>query len=91
MWTDHGHSGKCNEIRFYNGAIGMGRKHGFSFSWKRATGISGMKSRVSRKTGIPLTRSGRQRKVGRAAGCCVPLAFIAVCVASVCTGLKVFA
>lgn len=91
MWTDHGHSGKYNEIRFYNGAIGMGRKHGFSFSWKRATGISGMKSRVSRKTGIPLTRSGRQRKVGRAAGCCVPLAFIAVCVASVCTGLKVFA
>ena len=90
MWTDHGHSGKYNEIRFYNGAIGMGRKHGFSFSWKRATGISGMKSRVSRKTGIPLTRSGRQRKVGRAAGCCVPLAFMTICAASVCIGLKAF-
>jgi hypothetical protein len=54
----------------------MGRKHGFSFSWKRATGISGMKGRVSRKTGVPLSRSGRQRKVGRAAGCCVPIAII---------------
>ena len=43
----------------------MGRKYGFSFSWKRATGISGAKGRISRKTGIPLTRSGRQRKVGR--------------------------
>lgn len=52
----------------------MGRKHGFSFSWKRATGISGMKNRISRKTGIPLTRSGRQRKIGRAVGCCVPVA-----------------
>jgi hypothetical protein len=53
----------------------MGRKHGFSFSWKRASGISGMKGKISRKTGVPLTRSGRQRKVGRAAGCCVPIAF----------------
>ncbi len=43
----------------------MGRKHGFSFSWKRATGISGAKGRISRKIGAPLTRSGRQRKVGR--------------------------
>ncbi|HRS71422.1 MAG TPA: hypothetical protein P5175_06180 [Anaerohalosphaeraceae bacterium] len=49
----------------------MGRKFGFSFSWKRALGISGAKSRISRKIGIPLTRSGRQRKVGRAAGCFV--------------------
>jgi hypothetical protein len=43
----------------------MGRKYGFSYSWKRATGISGAKGRISRKTGVPLTRSGRQRKVGR--------------------------
>lgn len=52
----------------------MGRKYGFSFSWKRAVGISGMKSRISRQIGIPLTRSGRQRKVGHALGCCVPIA-----------------
>ena len=34
------------------------------FSWKRATGITKMKTRVSRSTGVPLTRSGRQRKLG---------------------------
>jgi hypothetical protein len=36
------------------------------FSWKRAVGVTRAKSRISRKTGIPLTKSGRQRKVGRA-------------------------
>jgi hypothetical protein len=35
------------------------------FSWKRFVGISSAKRSVSRKIGIPLTRSGRQRKVGR--------------------------
>jgi len=49
------------------------RKYGFSFSWKRAVGISGMKARLSREIGIPLTRSGRQRKVGRMLGCSVLL------------------
>lgn len=52
----------------------MGRKFGLSFSWKRATGISGAKHKISRKTGIPLTRSGRRRKVGRKAGCFVATA-----------------
>lgn len=52
----------------------MGKKHGFSFSWKRATGVSGAKGRLSRKLGVPLTRSGRQRKLGRGMGCCIPLA-----------------
>jgi hypothetical protein len=51
------------------------RKYGVSFSWKRATGISAMKARISRKTGIPLSRSGRQRKIGRMTGCCIPFAF----------------
>jgi hypothetical protein len=41
------------------------------FSWKRATGISAAKSRISRKIGIPLTRSGRQRKLGAALGGCM--------------------
>jgi hypothetical protein len=54
----------------------MGKKYGFSFSWKRALGISAAKGRISRKIGIPLTRSGRQRKVGRAAGCLVIFAAI---------------
>jgi len=41
------------------------------FSWKRALGISKTKARISRKIGIPLTRSGRQRKFGKMMGCCV--------------------
>jgi hypothetical protein len=51
----------------------MGRKFGFSFSWKRAVGISGLKNRISRKTGIPLTSQGRQRKLGRMMGCSIVL------------------
>ena len=35
------------------------------FSWKRATGVTRAKTRISRATGIPLTKSGRQRKVGK--------------------------
>ena len=34
------------------------------FSWRRFVGISAFKARISRKIGIPLTRSGRQRKLG---------------------------
>lgn len=34
------------------------------FSWRRLIGISAFKSRVSRKIGIPLTVSGRRRKLG---------------------------
>jgi len=54
----------------------MGRKYGFSFSWKRALGISAAKGRLSRKLGVPLTRQGRQRKAGKAMGCCVPLGIL---------------
>jgi hypothetical protein len=35
------------------------------FSWNRLLGISAAKSRISRKIGIPLTKSGRQQKIGR--------------------------
>ena len=56
----------------------MGRKRstgipGLSFSWRRALGISQAQGRLSRQIGIPVSRSGRQRKVGRMTGCCVPL------------------
>jgi hypothetical protein len=34
------------------------------FSWKRLLGVSAAKRRASRATGVPWTRSGRQRKVG---------------------------
>lgn len=40
-------------------------KYGFSFSWKRALGISAAKQRFARKTGIPTTQSGLEKKVGR--------------------------
>jgi hypothetical protein len=35
------------------------------FSIWRLLGVSAAKARVSRKTGIPLSRSGRQAKLGR--------------------------
>lgn len=47
----------------------MGKKFGVSFSAKRAFGISSAKSKISRATGIPTTRQGRQRKIGQAVGC----------------------
>jgi hypothetical protein len=54
------------------------------FSWNRFLGITKAKRRISRATGIPLTRSGRQRKVGAATGCCVlfflPVVLVAVTV-----------
>lgn len=43
---------------------------GLSFSWRRALGISQAQARLSRRIGIPLSQSGRQRKLGRAVGCC---------------------
>lgn len=38
---------------------------GTSFSLRRALGIDVLKRSVAQKTGIPLTRSGLERKVGR--------------------------
>ncbi len=37
---------------------------GLSFSWKRAVGITGVKQKIARATGIPTTRHGLERKVG---------------------------
>jgi hypothetical protein len=34
------------------------------FSWRRALGISAAKARFSRRISVPLTRSGRQRRLG---------------------------
>lgn len=39
---------------------------GVSFSWKRALGITQAKQKFARKTGIPTTKSGLERKVGKA-------------------------
>lgn len=37
---------------------------GLSFSWKRALGITQAKQKFSRKTGIPTSKSGIERKIG---------------------------
>lgn len=40
------------------------RKYGFSFSWKRAVGLSGARQSIARQTGIPTTKQGLERKIG---------------------------
>jgi hypothetical protein len=45
--------------------FGFKNKFGFSFSWKRLLGLSGLRNSVSQKTGIPTTRGGAERKIGR--------------------------
>lgn len=39
-------------------------KFGFSFSWKRALGITAAKQKFARQTGIPSSKSGLERKLG---------------------------
>jgi hypothetical protein len=41
------------------------KKYGFSFSWKRALGITAAKQKFARETGIPTSVNGIERKVGR--------------------------
>jgi len=53
---------------------------GLSFSWKRALGISQAKSKLSRQIGMPISKSGRQRKFGATAGCLLPVLIIVVSV-----------
>lgn len=38
---------------------------GVSFSWKRALGITKLKQQISRKTGIPMSKVGVERKIGK--------------------------
>jgi len=42
----------------------MANKYGFSFSWKRALGVTAAKQKLARQTGIPTTKSGIERKIG---------------------------
>ncbi len=39
------------------------KKYGLSFSWKRALGISGLRQRFARKTRVPTTKLGLERKI----------------------------
>jgi hypothetical protein len=38
---------------------------GVSFSWKRALGITQFKQKIARETGIPTSRQGVERKIGK--------------------------
>lgn len=38
---------------------------GLSFSLKRALGVTAVKQKIARKTGIPMTKQGLERKVGK--------------------------
>lgn len=42
----------------------MSKHYGFSFSLKRALGISGLRQSIARQTGIPTTKGGLERKIG---------------------------
>lgn len=49
---------------------------GASFSVNRALGVTKAKQQFARKTGIPLSKAGLQRKVGKTimgGGCIVPV------------------
>jgi beta-lactamase superfamily II metal-dependent hydrolase len=59
------------------------------FSWRRLTGVSAAKSRLSKKIGVPLTRSGRQRKFGAAVGCSVCIAVIITLVLFLAWGIAI--
>jgi hypothetical protein len=37
---------------------------GLSFSLKRAVGVSALKQKVSKATGVPTTKQGLERKIG---------------------------
>ena len=41
---------------------------GLSFSWKRATGVTNVKRKVAKATGIPTTKQGRRNKAARMLG-----------------------
>lgn len=38
---------------------------GLSFSWKRVLGITQAKQKFARETGIPTSKAGVERKIGR--------------------------
>lgn len=39
-------------------------KYGLTFSLKRLLGITAAKQKIARKTGIPMTKNGLERKIG---------------------------
>lgn len=38
---------------------------GLTFSWKRALGITKIKQKIAKETGIPTSKQGLERKIGK--------------------------
>ena len=38
---------------------------GLTFSWKRALGITQAKQNIARRTGVPTSKAGVERKIGK--------------------------
>ncbi|MDR2117592.1 MAG: hypothetical protein LBP87_14540 [Planctomycetaceae bacterium] len=60
------------------------------FSWKRLLGVTKAKQKLSRKIGIPLTKSGRQRKLGKQLGGCVVFFLLSFIVFFILLGFTVY-
>ena len=59
---------------------------GLSFFPRRALGVTSAKRNFARATGIPTTRAGRQRKIGRmvtGGGCLAPIAGLFAAILSI--------
>lgn len=41
---------------------------GLTFSWKRAIGLTQLKQKIARQTGIPMSKQGIERKIGSMIG-----------------------
>lgn len=58
---------------------------GLFFSWKKALGVTKAKRKIAKATGIPTTKAGRQRKIGKVltgGGCVMYLIGITAVVAA---------
>ena len=44
----------------------MMKIRGFSFSIRRALGITQIKQKIARQTGVPTSKAGLERKIGKA-------------------------
>jgi len=69
----------------------MGRRRkgipGLSFSWKRATGLSAAKAKLSRQNWPPAHPIGPPAQGGEVLGGCVPFAFLLVGLGALVLGL----
>ena len=44
--------------------MGSNKKYGFSFSLSRLIGLQRLKQTIAKKSGVPITKFGFQRKIG---------------------------